>query len=276
MSLIIPASYGGGSCYVKPGIPRVNKSSPLSSGLIGAYLPGICPSNLVNDGADGPTLKYNAGHKLSQGIEGAGALSTATNAGLTGLCNPQFTTWNKCTLFWRGVQLGYTDDATYCGITYDSASNSPVAVFFMYPATETSNKLTIGFNAGGSFQFLNANVGLSLNVVSDAAATADIPGDVIYAYVNGVQQGTRNFTSAYTVGSTAQFNIGFLSGYSSRVLNAITFASYIWNRALSANELVYLHTNPYNFLIWPDDDVFAELVGAAAANLAGSQQLIMM
>jgi hypothetical protein len=103
--------------------------------------------------------------------------------------------------------------------------------------------------------------------VATSGSSADLYGNGVF---DNTFAGTTTFSGdsqAQIMYATASINAGQTFGTSFQ-----GFVPYyaMWSRALSAAEMMLLHQDPYCFLIYPEDEMFSTLVGAAAP-LAPSQ-----
>jgi hypothetical protein len=69
-------------------------------------------------------------------------------------------------------------------------------------------------------------------------------------------------TNGQIMYNTASINSGQTFGNS---INGFVYYFAMWGRAISASEALLLHEDPYCFLIYPEDEMFATLIGAASS-----------
>jgi len=89
---------------------------------------------------------------------------------------------------------------------------------------------------------------------------------LVQAYFDGAfQTSAANNPTATAPGVQPVFN-----SFNSASLTGNTTAGFIhygalWRRKITSAEAMQLHKDPYCFLIYPEDEMFATLVGVAAA-----------
>jgi len=160
------------------------------------------------------------------------------------------TAWNITALpsvaFTGAFCVSDTATNTATGLQWDSgATNNMVAI---YANTNTST-------------FTANSVGVYHSVVgTNTSATSQ------NTYFDGKLAVTSAITAAFTatayqpVLNSEQSNFPTGNG----VAGWIYFAA-LWNRTITAAEARQLHDDPYCFLIYPEDEIFASLVGVTAA-----------
>ena len=252
------------AAYKPAGLPRIDWGHPLAWNLSFAHLfdVGGLPLFLGN-GATVASYQNSSIPKI--GSQGTGM------GGVAG--------------FW-GADSGSN---TYVANT--TAGSFLIHCFAGFASSDTNNHVTLSLGkqfltgpnlnstiTAGNFQggWWNGSTDARITAgVSFAAGTANTHG-ITYdtttttAYFNGVSIGTHATpTLGSTVGSI--FNVGqydtfdaancFFTTASDRI-----YAAFIWDRKLSPSEMQAISADPYCFLIWSDDDLFASmLVGVASA-----------
>ena len=137
--------------------------------------------------------------------------------------------------------------------------------------TAGQNKIEQAFATGG------------VNTAFGAAWT--FPGDNLYTsvvgtlgsngklYGNGVLQVTT--TGTYSgANTTDDIYVGCVSSTGGNPFTGNIYYGMVWRRELMPNEIMELHNNPTCFLIYPEDDVFALLVGAVAGGTTYNQSCL--
>lgn len=250
-------------------IPRIDWSHPLARGLMFyAYDMGGFHVDLVGGSCSTPTIG-----KPDRGNSVMGAGSSYINGGpasaflLTDRCNGTLTAPFSfgCGLFPTGTP---TSGATIFSL--GDAGSSPDGIYI-----QSSTSIRFGWaNAAGDTitiaNYTNAYHS-ALGVATSSTACID--------YYDGKQIGTNavggNFTQTTAQFMFNAFDPGTLvnEGY----IGFVYYGAYWKDRALTAADAAQLHADPYCFLIYPEDEIFAMLLYAAAIDtLQGPQQLVMM
>jgi hypothetical protein len=226
---------------------RIDWTNSIANGLLGCWVPGV---NGVFDVTrqTAPMGQGSAGAPLGVCAEGPGLSSTALNQGYVLTAPTAYkaltTSGGALSVFWRGYQFASpTTFATIGAITYDNVGappyflaaigfdgSAPPLVRVFYDTGSTQNNFTGPASAAG---------------LVDYSFTALVGGN-IFGYVNGVQFGTGGYGSVGAALSTSQ--IQWETGNS----NSIGTIMAMWNRQLSATEILSLHLDPYQFLVSAD------------------------
>jgi hypothetical protein len=263
------------------GIPTVNRAHPVARNLVGCYAPGAFPSvtipNLASPGS-GDLVNRLSATKLGNTEEGLG-LDIRGTAGATlaqGVAPASFLAPSNMSLFVRGLWDGggaTTNQPTIIfGVTFNTAAAS--SPFFSYSISPTTNNQAhvVGCAyATNSTTFLNpsfvgmlpvptANAMLSAGAIFRGSPSVTAPALV---YTNGIQftASTSNNFGAY--GAQPWVALGNIGG-TTRDSGMVVTVAYLWNRALTAQEMRYLDANPYALLLWPSDLVGMALATASA------------
>jgi hypothetical protein len=108
--------------------------------------------------------------------------------------------------------------------------------------------MILQWNTGGSFTF-GTGFTLSTGVFADYAGTFAKGGNAIL-YINGIQQSSDAFgASAPTSTATSLIQINSDFNTNTRNPGAIGNMIAMWNRALSAQEILWLHLDPYQLIV---------------------------
>lgn len=237
--------------YQPQGLQRINRSSPLSRGLIQAF----SGYRQYDAAALKPYIPIVAPKAVAEGVE-----FSMVNASLMRLASPAEKT-NSFTLAILVKALG--DSSAYAaiaGVTYDSAGNPPYGDQFDRGGNGRS--LRFAYNCNGNAAAIGETAGI--NVSSTAFEW------VIGTFTSGAQVLYKNLTqiaSAADVGNpsytaTSQVNIGPTTN-DGRNPNLIVKAVMRWNRVLSQSEMAALAANPWQIWEAPEDE---DLALASATN----------
>ena len=267
MQLSLPWRFG----WPPTSIPVLNRGHPLARGLIGCWLPGVlggfdlCSNTQLIKSA-------NASFYPTTDGMGSGAITLGSYCGWNSanLAAPSpLLSWSQLTIFYRGTIIGNSDSyACLAGIAWDNANTSPYfsAAMAAQGGVTDWSQLAAAWANGTSFTSgpvisLIPTLGREISLASTFVSN----GGNVNLYLNGALQNTTAFgTNPPNFGTTPQFVIHLTPSQVARTPNASNNAAFVWNRALSQTELVYLHNDPYCFLWYPEDDIFAEMVGLAA------------
>jgi len=136
------------------------------------------------------------------------------------------------------------------GLQWDSgATNNMVAIYAnTYTSTFTTNSIgvfhsVVGTNTSATSQNTYFDGKLAVTSAITAAFTAT-------AYQPCLNSEQSNFPTGNGVAGWIHFGA-------------------LWNRTLSAQEASQIHNDPYCFLIYPEDEIFATLVGSGGVTPPG-------
>jgi hypothetical protein len=146
----------------------------------------------------------------------------------------------------------------------------------IFMITNGSGDEPFGFaDWGGQFALMvdgnDSNpVSYSLNKFQSGVGVQRGAGTGIDVYSNGALVGTHGAvtsvaTSCVPVINSDSSGAVFYVGGGVAGLCGYLFYGAFWKRPLTAGEVLQLHEDPYCFLIYPEDEIFAMLVGASAA-----------
>lgn len=267
MQLTLPWRRGQAQLYGS--IPRINWSHPLAYGL-GSYVINIGP--IYIDLVSGQPVVRQSGSThpgigsspFGSGIQ-FGAVGTddwfnsTTSPFLSSFTASPFT--QAIGVFFKTYPASGTIMASLW-----SQSTSPFNVFVFQANSQTSFNVLYATGSGGAGYASTAG-GCSVNAFHScmAVATGSSAGSI---YVNGVLDGTVSGSPTTQTGAAGtQLVLNSLStgGNSQGGLGGFLYYWAGWNRPLTAIEARLLHDDPYCFLVYPEDEIFATLVGAAAA-----------
>lgn len=249
----------------RPGLPIIDWSHPLTAGLLACYVPvgGYFIPNLTGLGGN---LVVRPASTLGASPEGITLVSGAvTNAGASANAPASFQVTNGSSLYWRGTPLGAESGAgpTLIGVATGNGS-SPFDAYTIDIPSALADWVQPGWNSGGSFSNVQVNVGFSAyNSIKSLGVTFQPNGNVI-TYGAGASLNSTSFGASAPTYSTPHILLGCHDTVTTRYTNAGCLIGMIWGRVLTATEMLRLHFDPYCFLIFPEDRVFASLARAAA------------
>jgi len=126
----------------------------------------------------------------------------------------------------------------------------------------TVNNVSVAVNSGGT---LTEATGTVLGLNAYHAVTAVCPDTAtLNWWADGVKQTGLSGLTIQSVTSGDNVLLYTDKGGPGGFQRNIYWGAF-WSRALNANEVAQLWKDPYCFLIYPEDDIFAELVGTSAA-----------
>lgn len=245
---------------IPPGTPRINWSNQLSNGLTGAYLPSA-HSNLgkIYDLTGlGATLVVQSAARYIPTREGMALRSTAASTGAFATASTAQQPTTQGSIFWRGYHTANASANTIiAGVSFANTDTTPFDGLELFTASggfvqATSNVAGVQVAAG--------NGTVVINVLQDWGLSATTGGSLLL-YGNGIQVATNAMSAGSITYSTPQMQIGTYMPQPTRLTNVVSFVTYTWNRALTALEQSSLHYDPYQLLIFPDDDIMATLDG---------------
>jgi hypothetical protein len=218
----------------------------------------------------GGALTFQSGTGTAVDQEGVAAVTTAT-AGLIGTTPPTFYAGNYFSFYWRGFVSANSNTSAAAPIIAISDHNSwsPPYIFMGFRANTTGttgNGIVLQYNGGSTYsQFATAS--WTTGKTNSCGGSFNMTQDTQFGYVNGVSYlcGFTNGTKT-TPAATSQICLACEpAGGDNAILNADVYCAYFYTRNLSDTDQANLDADPYGFLIWPEDEIFATLVGAAAA-----------
>jgi hypothetical protein len=258
MQLYVPIRRG----QAKPwsSIPRINCSHPLTAGLTNYWYD--TGTGAVIDLVTGRTMVPAAGNvKPPPAGSPFGRANYYSTVGLYGMVDPATNpkqAWAAPFSFacgWWQVATPVTGANPVYFTLQDNTGNTPFALY-----TDTSNLRIAYGNASPAIAFTQPGNN-TFNVFVGVATGASTQSNYLNATLFSSTQ-----TSAYT-GTVMSYNInGTDVGWSASATEsnaAIVYFGAVWLRALSATEAAQLYQDPYCFLIYPEDEMFATLVGIA-------------
>jgi len=262
------AAQGNAKPYVS--VPRVDWSNPLTDGLIGCYLPGtlqgipiVGPKLSQGDGGPGSRVVLKEGYAYRSN-------TTGSNTGLITTA-PAAYTGSAFSCYWRGRINGAPGDTfpSLIGVTYTNSDTNPF--YGRMIAGDSSDYLAIGcrWNNAGTL----ASPTTAIDVTGSYGAQpfslcgTFLTGGNSILYKNGVSAASDAFGAGAPSFSGPQLFINQYVPGTPRTVNADCSLALFWNRQLSASEVLQLDKNPYQFLIYPEEDMLVTLVGAAAVSV---------
>lgn len=266
---------------VKPynSVPRIDWSHPLAAGLatycydIGGSIIDLVNGGQITIGANGTapfgSQQNQFGRGLNFPIDGWGFMPPLR----PGYVNPfgaaaPYSAWMGTVFKGAPATVGGDGDAAIVLVQDAGNSGNTAFGFVVWPAATSlfgRDQVACQFNNSfvgyftptiipGTFQ--------SWGAVAATSASAD-------QYSNGVYDNTfsaSTSTSGAVTNAQIMYNTAFSnSGLFGGSFNGVIPAFAMWGRALSANEMLLLHQDPYCFLIYPEDEVLEPRVGIAAA-----------
>lgn len=258
-----------------PGRVSVNTRNPLAHGLSLLYaFEGLSGPLLCTRGVSSKAL--NGGADIKPGRGGVGLVSTAGGAflGVAGAGNTYTLPAVGTMLFLVGASFAANDGAKHYLFSASGASGSPTGSFEFLKFSD--NNFYFGWDSGGEQRAVVAATGL-FNA-----------GDIFV--VGGpwnVATGTKLYVKGKFAGSTAtlpvigtninggNFIIGsdslsFANPWNKAVGDGIYMLA-VWDRELSAAEIMDVSIDPYSILHFPEDEMLAMINGRAILVSSGVQ-----
>lgn len=244
------------------GVPVLDWSSPLTRGLVACYLPGSVPTNQDLTGYS-PTLSTKISTHWTLGpsnLGGRGAGVPGT-AAIDGVYATIGTTGNLClpgplSIYVLAYVASVGTTETLTGVRYTGTPGTSYSTPFVgYGFRSSSSNWLFSWNIGGTAHFVTGPA-TSLPIGDRISFLGTLPtsGSAVF-YSDGVSVATASAVAgsiSYT--STSAFCIGSLTNANCRNLHYLVC---VWNRALSAYEAASLDAGPFQFLIWPQDQMAA-------------------
>lgn len=244
-------------------IPRINRLHPLAQGLLFyAYDLGGVVIDLAN-GGNGKLLSQTTHSPVTTSPFGSGFKypGVATSDCVTlPLVGTKVSTFSNTAPFSAACGcFGSVPATTNAYIASTGTSTTDIAGF---ASNGTAAKPLFFFNNGGS-QVTFATGSFVANVYHTLIAVAT-SGTTATLYLDGKLDSsvTAITTTNATTGQQININAGAGNGSFGGGLNGFAYYFAGWNRILTISEARLLHNDPYCFLIYPEDEMFATLVGA--------------
>lgn len=252
-------------------IPRINWAHPLAQKLV-SYVYDAGNGCIVDlfEGRLGTIIRSGGNSILNTSTRyGAGIRYQAgfADCSITQL-NPvssQLTLGTPYTIAAGLFQIATPDDATILCIRDVVSGNFG---FELQTSTDHFFVIYVPVASGGDTR-VNTSAGTnSLNTfhtfiaVADSATTGKVYCDGVLDQSpsgSNVISDAMGATNTYTC-----FNTKTNSSLGSGGINGFIYYQASWKRTLTATEARLLHDDPYCFLIYPEDEIFATLVGVAA------------
>ncbi len=249
-------------------VPRIDWAHPLAKNLVsynydlgGQVIDLVTGGIGIETGGTG-TLASRTQSKLGYGYKYAGTASCdGAEAAL-----PTVKAANLITTAPYAVAVGMLPTGSPTASTSIISIMDPANNFgfqLNVPSTATQFEVKFAGSAATPEDYITAantnSVGVFHTVIGNAATSTT--GSV---YVDGKQDGTFSGNTTTFTSSTYQllYNHIFVGGNSgSGGINGFVYYVAQWNRTLTAAEASLLHGDPYCLLIYPEDEMFATLVG---------------
>lgn len=264
---------------VKPynSVPRIDWSHPLAAGLAtycydaGGVIIDLVNSGKITIGGNG-TAPFGSritqfGRGLQFPLDGWGSMPPFPSGIIAPFGGTAPFSAAMATMFVGNTGPSSPDSAC---VTVQDAGNSQNTFFGFNTAVPDKVSAVYGNVAAQNFTGTVIN-----NTFQSWATVSNAAGTAAQQYANGLADilfsGTTTFngnTQAQVMYNTASINAGQTFGNG---INGFVFYFAMWGRALTAQEVLLLHQDPYCFLIYPEDEMFASLIGvqAAAAIIGG-------
>jgi hypothetical protein len=269
----LPTRYRRGQTKPWPSIPRIDWSHPLAQGLFfyaydaGGVLIDLVSGAIGQNSAAGSRPGFGTS-KVGGGVKWPGLVSTTGQ-----ICFP-----NNANIqaFGQSTSVGCTAALGFYKVA-DPASTGTCQVFTIGEVGNVDNEfLVFALDDGaiGGITYFGGNTNPTNNtglVTAQAYHTAAMTFNAnLNPYFDGAALATAGNTPVALSTARVIFN-GFLDDDPTAAadFNGFIYYAALWsNRALTTSEHQTLHQDPYCFLIYPEDDLFALMVGAAANAVA--------
>jgi hypothetical protein len=241
------------SSQIKPPLgARLIQGHPLAANIVGCWLfnevAGLLANSLVN-GND--TLTLAGGNWLN--FLGALYDMTAGNGthGLLTTPSAALQPANAVSLYWRGLRFGggnLSNNPAIAAMTFTSTAATPFYAYGVLRVNGSNTDLYYWDDAGGTANFQQITVlpNHQTTDIFDLGLTVRNGGNAV-AYFNGRQVGSAARSGSLSYGSPRLIlNDDFNTENAATAVEAL----YIWNRELSATEMLWLHVEPYDLLNW--------------------------
>lgn len=265
MQLPIPRRHA----IIPPGIPKINWADPLAYKLDAFFFPSA-GGGKIYDLVRGLPLTVGASGTYTITQEGRGVDSNGTAQG-TNATAPSYLQYGSggFSIFFRGYWHDSYDTYTgnACPVLAVTFANTDTSPFTSYGINSTFVVATsaygfqgtwaTGSTASGSTGGFSPTLGTMIS-----CGASFTPGASALLYGNGILQDSTAFgVSSPTYSGTAQVAIGTYPAVPARASGVSVTAGAIWGRALTAAEQARIAADPYCMLLFPDDYIYAQLLG---------------
>lgn len=241
------------------GIPTINWSNPLTAGLLACYVPAAHTGpRIYNLACSGGDLTLGAGATYIMTPEGQALNNTAADGGASGPCPTRWLASPYGSLYWRGYHTDTpTNTVALVGIQYTDSDIQPWEVFAI------ENRLGNILSANVQVNFSNFDATTSFNAYfawdrGSYAATFDNTNGLEQLFKNGDRLNiTINGGASGWIFINPTINLGYYSADNTRISNTYTLFGCIWNRVLTQGEVTAMDIDPYQFLVYPEDEILS-------------------
>jgi len=248
-------------------IPRINWAHPLARNLVSyGYDVGCGPIDLVRGSL----------RAINNSLRITGIRSSQNGSGLLYLGGAAVTQANAVSLPTSSSVVTLTNAAPYsfaCGTMLTVVPAARCTIFSTEDGGATPIQLST-FNASNTdfgFQFGNgtdqatASGFATLNIFHTLLGVA-LTGSTTACYVDGKLNISPAVTTTFTGAANTKPDFSGIFSTSQAFIDGHIYYGALWkNRALTAPEARKLHDDPYCFLIYPEDEIFAENVAVTTS-----------
>ncbi len=252
----MPQNWVRGKLLWKPGPgASINWNHPLATNLVGAWLcnhnGGRAAVSLICNQDDIPFIgdtSWVTGRPFGGPLINTFDVSSGCqNTSPSGLLKPTA----QVSMHYQGAETGQpsgTDNVAIFSMAYTNTNSTQFWAYGIHRDTTDQTGVYWLDDAGGTSNNIHATGCLTngtpaLSVPFDATLTYD--GVNINGYFNGVQKATHARTGSLTYASSM---LNLATNFSSSTPRVATDLLLIWNRGLTANEVWWLHNEPYAML----------------------------
>lgn len=249
-------------------IPRIDWNNELTLGLKAFYVPGACCNGFVyNLTGLGGNLQMASASAYDIKPEGKVQKSIVASSYAAATTPAAFKFTDNITLYWRGYNLGSSivNSANLIGVEFDNANTTPSTSYVIGNAIQVVQDIALLWANGGAQGFSTNSIATLAGQRYSVTGTFSVAGNATLYSAGKQIDATVYGGSSPTYASTSQISMGGFVGDPSRATNCSAICGGIWNRILKANEISSLDKDPFQFLIFPEDDMMDMMVGIAAA-----------
>jgi hypothetical protein len=233
-----------GALQAPNGPVRIDWQHRLANGLIGCVIPSMTVNELTGNL---PNASTPGSYLAVSNADGSGGGISPSSFTLPAIS--PFRSWTSIT---QAIRFSVIDvgGAYYnvISLNYSQPNVAPYNVASLSAgATNYPTGLLLVWNSAGGQNSRNVGLGLSVGQIYSVVTVFTI-GGTNFVYFNGSQV----FSTAWS-GSGPNFTPTSFWSVGQNPSIAVNVA-YAWNRALSAEEILSLHLNPYDLLI-PEEHI---------------------
>jgi hypothetical protein len=266
--LIMPRRAQKGQAKPWASIPRINWAHPLTYGLVfygydlGGRMIDLVGGSVGIIGAGG-SQPDRIITPFGYGTSWTGLAANGTEWSFPNVINPSLTISNAPYSYACGFYETARPATLSTSVCFALATAGNFAVL-MAPDQAANGDFTAFFGVSAA-STINIGSGNTLNTFNSAIAVAN-SASTGTLFLNTASSSAAGMTNTGTLAGAVPLFNSFEVGGADKDFTGTVFYGAIWQpRAITQSEALSIYTDPYQFLIYPEDDVLSSWVGTAGA-----------